>query len=155
MCKLLVLIRAFQLHTVPNVIDFPRYNMKCSGGNEILRGIIRAASRFPLHFMLYLGNLDYILDSAWSFSMTFKKPISPFYRRGNAQDSRPPCRDSRRIRRRGCGRRYIEIGRGGPDEGTRTAPSGQATADILKQGHCHSIKFKITLSFFKTVNNFK
>ena len=33
--------RSTQSHpcTVPKAIDFPRYNMKCSGGNEILRGI--------------------------------------------------------------------------------------------------------------------
>ena len=39
--------------TVPKVIDFPRYeyNTKCSGENEILRGIFRVVSRFPLHFM--------------------------------------------------------------------------------------------------------
>ena len=32
--------------------------MKCSGGNVILRGIVHAVSGFPLHFMLYRGNLD-------------------------------------------------------------------------------------------------
>ena len=26
--------------TVPKIIDFPRYNMKCSGENMILRGIV-------------------------------------------------------------------------------------------------------------------
>ena len=54
------------MHTVPKVpvIDFPRYNMKCSGENEILRGIFHVVSGFPLHFMLYRGNLDYFLDSA-------------------------------------------------------------------------------------------
>ena len=31
--------------------------MNCSGENEILRGIFRVVSRFPLHFVLYLGNL--------------------------------------------------------------------------------------------------
>ena len=29
--------------------NFPRYNTKCIGGNEILRGIFRVLSRFPLH----------------------------------------------------------------------------------------------------------
>ena len=43
---------------VPKVIDFPRYNTKCRGENEILRGIFRVVSCFPLHFILYLGNLD-------------------------------------------------------------------------------------------------
>ena len=51
------------LCTVPKLIDFPRYNMKCSGENAILRGIFHVVSCFPLHFMLYLGNLDYFSDS--------------------------------------------------------------------------------------------
>ena len=50
-------------NTVPKVIDFPRYNMNCSGENVILRGIFHAVSRFPLHFIYYRGNLDYFLDS--------------------------------------------------------------------------------------------
>ena len=50
-------------YTVPKVIDFPRYNTKCSGENEILRGIFHALSRFPLHFVIYLGSLDFFLDS--------------------------------------------------------------------------------------------
>ena len=51
------------LYTVPKVIDFPRYNMKCSGENEILRGICPVVSGFPLHFLIYRGNVDYFLDS--------------------------------------------------------------------------------------------
>ena len=54
---------ALHLHTVPKVIDFPRYNMKCSGENVILRGIFHVVSCFPLHFMLYRGNFDYFSDS--------------------------------------------------------------------------------------------
>ena len=46
-------------YPVLKVINFPRYNMKCSGRNVILRGIFHVVSRFPLHFMLYRGNLDY------------------------------------------------------------------------------------------------
>ena len=38
--------------------DFPRYIMKCSGENVILRGIFHVVTGFPLHFMLYRGNLD-------------------------------------------------------------------------------------------------
>ena len=49
--------------TLSKAIDFPRYNMKCSGENEIPRRIFQAVSRFPLHFMLYRGNLDYFVDS--------------------------------------------------------------------------------------------
>ena len=45
-------------NTVPKVIDFPRYNMKCGGDNVILRGIVHVVSGFPLHFMFYRGNLD-------------------------------------------------------------------------------------------------
>ena len=44
--------------TVPKEIDFPRYNMKCSRKNVILRGIVHVVSCFPLHFMLYRRNLD-------------------------------------------------------------------------------------------------
>ena len=46
------------VYTVPKIIDFPRYNMKCSGENVILRGIVHVASGFPLHFMFYRGKLD-------------------------------------------------------------------------------------------------
>ena len=45
-------------YTVQKVIDFLRYNMKCSGDNVILRGIVHVVSGFPLHFMLYRGNFD-------------------------------------------------------------------------------------------------
>ena len=48
---------------VPKVIDFQRYNMKCSGENEILRGTFHVVSRFLLHLMLYRGNFDYFLNS--------------------------------------------------------------------------------------------
>ena len=36
---------------VPKEIDFPRYDMKCSGENVIQRGIFHVVSCFPLHFM--------------------------------------------------------------------------------------------------------
>ena len=51
------------MYTVPKVINFPRYNTKCSGENEILRGIFRVLYRFSQHFVLYLGNLNYFFDS--------------------------------------------------------------------------------------------
>ena len=44
-------------YTVPKVIDFPRYNMKCSGEIVILRGIVHVVSGFTLNFMLYRGNI--------------------------------------------------------------------------------------------------
>ena len=44
-----------RIYTVPKVIDFPRYNMKCGGENVILRGIFHVVSCL----MLYCGNLDY------------------------------------------------------------------------------------------------
>ena len=44
-------------YTVPKVIDFPRYNTKCSGENKIQGAIVRVVYRFPLHFVLYLGLL--------------------------------------------------------------------------------------------------
>ena len=40
-------------HTVPEEIDFPRYNMKCSGENVIQRRIFHVVSCFPLLLMLY------------------------------------------------------------------------------------------------------
>ena len=52
-------------NTVPKVNDFPLYNMKCSGENMLLRGIIHEVSGFQIHFMLYRGNLDYISNSVW------------------------------------------------------------------------------------------
>ena len=42
----------------------PRYNMKCSRENVILRGIFNVVSGFPLHFMLYRENLDCFSNSA-------------------------------------------------------------------------------------------
>ena len=45
------------------VIYFPRYNTECSNENWTLGGIFRVVSRFPLHFVLYRGNLDYLWDS--------------------------------------------------------------------------------------------
>ena len=62
-------------YTVPKEIDFPRYNMKCSRGNVILRGIFHVVSCFQLHVRLYCGNLDYFLDNklkrstSWPISM--------------------------------------------------------------------------------------
>ena len=47
------------MYYILKVIDFP----KCIEENEKLRGIFRVVSRFPLHFSLYLGNIDYLLDS--------------------------------------------------------------------------------------------
>ena len=43
--------------------DTCKCNTNCSGVNQILRGIFRVVCHFYLHFLLYLGNLDYILDS--------------------------------------------------------------------------------------------
>ena len=45
------------VYTVPKVMDFPRYNTKCSGENKIQGAIFRVVYRFPLHFVLYLGLL--------------------------------------------------------------------------------------------------
>ena len=59
------------VYTVPKEIDFPRYNMKCSGKNAILRGIFHVVSGFPLHFMLYHGNLDCFLTVYSKLKMSF------------------------------------------------------------------------------------
>ena len=59
-----VLAKTFlESYTLPKVIDFPRY----SGENEIPHGLFRVVSRFPQHFVLYLGNLDSLLDSVRMF----------------------------------------------------------------------------------------
>ena len=64
-------------YNVPEVIDFPRYNMICIGENVILCEIFHVVSRFPLLFMLYRGNLDYFLDSV----KCFKKGLQNVQRR--------------------------------------------------------------------------
>ena len=48
------------IYTVPKLIDLSR---NVAGKNEILHEIFRVVCRFPLHFALYLGNLDYFLDT--------------------------------------------------------------------------------------------
>ena len=53
-----------KLCTALREIVFPRYTMKCSGENVILRGIFHVVSGFPLHFMLYPGKLDCFSNSA-------------------------------------------------------------------------------------------
>ena len=45
-----------ELYTVPKEIDFPRYSTKCSGENEILRGIFRVAPRF-LYISCYISEI--------------------------------------------------------------------------------------------------
>ena len=45
--------------TVLKVIGCPRYNTKCRGKRDTIHEIFRVVSRFPLHLVLYLGNLDY------------------------------------------------------------------------------------------------
>ena len=53
-------------YTVPEAIDILRYNMKCSGENVILRGIVHVVSGFPLHFMFYRGNFDCFSNRVFS-----------------------------------------------------------------------------------------
>ena len=67
-CKHVSWCKSNVYHTVPKEIDFPRYTMKCSGENEILRGIFHVVSRFPLHFMLYRWSFDYfsISEHHWA-----------------------------------------------------------------------------------------
>ena len=60
----------FCTFTVPKKINFPRYKMKCSGENVILRGIFHVGSRFSLLFMLYRLNLDSFLYSQNSLSLS-------------------------------------------------------------------------------------
>ena len=60
------LVSACASYTVPKVIDFPRYDMKSSRENMILREIVHVVSGFPLQFMLYRGNLDCFSNSVCS-----------------------------------------------------------------------------------------
>ena len=64
-----------RLHTIPKVIDFPRYYMKCSGENVILRGIVHVVSGFPLHFTLYRGNLDCFFNNVDEIHYTLSQNI--------------------------------------------------------------------------------
>ena len=57
------------MYTVSKVNDFPRYNMKCSGENLILRGIFHVVSRFPLLFMLYRGNSESFSNRVYNKQM--------------------------------------------------------------------------------------
>ena len=47
--------------TVPTKIDFPRYNTKFSGENEILRGIVHVVSSFSSTFRVI----------SWTFGLPF------------------------------------------------------------------------------------
>ena len=91
--------RPFHLpYTVPKEIDFPRYNMKCSGENVILSGIFHVVSCFHLHFMLYRGNLDFFSDSvgirvklAWIRNQrNWEKNIVSIFSKSNKTCSRYP-----------------------------------------------------------------
>ena len=65
--------------TVPKIIDFLRYNMKCIGGSVILRGKFHVVSGFPLHFKLYLGNFDCFSNSVGGGHVTgspINKPVA-------------------------------------------------------------------------------
>ena len=57
---------------VPKEIYFQRNNMKCSGENVLLRGIFHVVSCFPLHFMLYRGNLDCFSNSVQSLCVFYQ-----------------------------------------------------------------------------------
>ena len=72
-------------YTVPKIINFPRYNMKCSGENVILLGIVHVVSRFPLHFMLYRGNLE-CFSSSVGLEPFFCSTLSKFFKTKNSQD---------------------------------------------------------------------
>ena len=58
--------------TVPKEMDFPLYNMKCSGENVILRRKIHVVSCFPLHFILYGGNLGCFSNSVVPYMFCMK-----------------------------------------------------------------------------------
>ena len=67
LCKKPILISSQSYNTgtctVPKVIDFPRYNMKCSGDNVDTTRNISCSISFSSTFHVYRGNLDYFMDS--------------------------------------------------------------------------------------------
>ena len=68
------------LYTVTKVIDFPRYNMKCSRGNVILRRIFQVVSGFPLLFMLYHWYyLDCFSNSICQWLYCFIRAVESVY----------------------------------------------------------------------------
>ena len=46
-----------RLYNVQKEIYFPRYNMKCSGENEILQGIFCVVSPFPQYISCYISEI--------------------------------------------------------------------------------------------------
>ena len=62
--------------TIRSQYTVPRYNMKCIGENVIIRGIVHVVSRFPLHFMLCCGYLDFFSNRVKPQS---KSPPSPLH----------------------------------------------------------------------------
>ena len=72
------------IFTVRKVIDFPRYNTKCIGDNEILRGIFHVVYCFPLHFVLYISRKFWLLFGQCTYIVQFlscslcyhRKPLS-------------------------------------------------------------------------------
>ena len=64
------------VYTVTKVIDFPRYNMKYSEENGILRGISHVVSRFPLHFLfiaeIWIAFLT-VYNSLWDCAIPLAK----------------------------------------------------------------------------------
>ena len=59
-----------------------RYNTKCIGENQILCGVFSVVSRYPLHCVLYLGNVDYFLDIVYTVILFCRtRPPRPSWRR--------------------------------------------------------------------------
>ena len=53
------------LHCPKGIHTFRDISWNVIGENVILRGIFHVVSCFPLHFMLYCGNLDCFSNSIW------------------------------------------------------------------------------------------
>ena len=56
-CLLIKCLFSAGLYPVPKVIHFPRYNMKCSGENLILRGIVHVVSIVFLIISCYIAEI--------------------------------------------------------------------------------------------------
>ena len=75
MCHCVSNATLYCTYTVPKLIDFPRYYMKCCGENVILRGIVHVVSSFPLQCMFYRVNLD-CFSNRVMYTFQFKKLLS-------------------------------------------------------------------------------
>ena len=69
-------LSVFPVNTVPKVIDFPIYNTKCSGENEILRGIFGVVFRFH-YISCYISEIWITFWTVNRVGCRLHHPLSP------------------------------------------------------------------------------